>query len=121
MTVQPKKHRHHSAEFKFQLCHDIRTGVMSKSQTMKAYALSAASLWAWLGQYDSGELRGVEDKFDVIDNEQSKIAALERKVGQLTMEIELLKKTPRLRLVNSSENSLIISGPKAAPSGRGVK
>jgi len=38
------------------------------------------------------------------------------KVGQLTMELDLLKKAPKLRLVSSSENSSIVSGPKAAPS-----
>jgi len=34
----------------------------------------------------------------------------------LTMELDLLKKTPRLQLVSNNENSSIISGPKAAPS-----
>ena len=47
---------------------------------------------------------------------EGKIAALERKVGQLTMELDLLKKAPRLRLVTDSETSSIVSGPKAVPS-----
>lgn len=46
----------------------------------------------------------------------SQIAAFERKVGQLTMELNLLKKAPRLRLVNNNEQSSIISGPKAVSS-----
>jgi len=46
----------------------------------------------------------------VIDYED-KIAALERKVGQLTMELDLVKKTPRLRLVSGNERSSIVSGP----------
>jgi len=51
-----------------------------------------------------------------------KIAALERKVGQLTMEIDLLKKTPRLKVVSSSESLSVVSGPKpAAPSVGAVK
>ena len=52
---------------------------------------------------------------------EAKIAALERKVGQLTMELDLLKKAPRLRLVIGSETSSIVSGPKAAPSDGGAK
>ena len=52
---------------------------------------------------------------------EAKIASLERKGGQLTMEIELFKKKPRLRLVSESENLSIISGPKAAPSDGGAK
>lgn len=56
----------------------------------------------------------------VVDYE-AKIAALERKVGQLTMELDLAKKTPRLRLVSDNENSLIVSGPKVVPSDGGAK
>ena len=37
------------------------------------------------------------------------------------MELDLLKKTPRLRLVSDNENSSIISGPKPAPSDRGCQ
>jgi thioredoxin reductase len=40
------------------------------------------------------------------------VYALERKVGQLTMELDLLKKTPRRRLVSDNENSSIISGQR---------
>jgi hypothetical protein len=52
---------------------------------------------------------------------EAKIAALERKVGQLTMELELLKKTPRLQLVTSNESCSIVSGSKAAPCEEGAK
>ena len=34
---------------------------------------------------------------------EATIAALERKVGQLTMELDLFKETPRLRLVSDSK------------------
>ena len=54
-------------------------------------------------------------------DDEAKIAALERKVGQLTMELELVKKTPRLRLVSDNENSSIITGPKPGPSDGGAK
>jgi len=36
------------------------------------------------------------------------------------MELDLLKKTPRLYLVNGNASSSIVSGPTAAPSGGGV-
>jgi len=52
---------------------------------------------------------------------EAHIAALERKVGQLTMELDLLKKTPWLRLVSNNENSSIISGPKPASSDEDAK
>jgi hypothetical protein len=47
---------------------------------------------------------------------EARIAALERKVGQLTMDLDPVKKTPRLRLVNDGGNSSIASGPMPVPS-----
>ena len=52
---------------------------------------------------------------------EARIAALERKVGQLTMELDLAKKTPRILGANGSERSFVISGPGAAPSDEGAK
>jgi hypothetical protein len=57
----------------------------------------------------------------VVAEYEAKIAALERKVGQLTMEIDLLKKTSRLRLVSDSGTSSIVTGPRPAPSGEDAK
>jgi transposase len=52
---------------------------------------------------------------------EAKIAALERKVGQLTMELDLVKKTVHLKTVRNSEPSSVISGPQPALSGGGAK
>lgn len=107
-------YRRHSAAFKLQVCTDIRTGKISRPETQKVYSLSANLIQHWLVQYDRGELTGEEvGAADVADYE-AKIAALERKVGQLTMEIDLLKKMPRLRPAANNDASLIVSGPVAA-------
>jgi hypothetical protein len=57
----------------------------------------------------------------VVAEYEARIADLERKVGQLTMELDLVKKIQRPRPGMSNENSLIISGPQAAPSAGDVK
>ena len=75
----------------------------------------------WLTQYDRGELGTEEAEAGVLAEYEAKVAALERKVGQLTMELELLKKTSRLRLVSDSESLSIVAGPKAALSDGGAK
>ena len=49
-----------------------------------------------------------------------KIAGLERKVGQLTMELDLLKKGLAVGSPASNRSSSIISGPGASPSRGGV-
>jgi len=46
---------------------------------------------------------------------QGKIAELERKAGQLTMQIDLLKKGAQLARRPSGDNYSIVSGPKVSP------
>jgi len=111
----------HAAQFKLQLCQDIRSGELGRRDAQKKYSLSANLIEIWLTQFDNGELTGEEVEAWMVIGYEAKIAALERKVGQLTMELDLVKKTPRLRLVSDNESSSIISGPKAAPSEGGSK
>ena len=98
-------YRRHSTPFKLQLCHDI----------------SANLIQLWLTQFDRGELTDEEAEASVITEYEARIAALERKVGQLTMELDLAKKTPRVPTVSGSERPCVISGPLPAPSGGGAK
>jgi transposase-like protein len=88
---------------------------------MKAFNLSPNLMQLWLTQFDRGELDAEEAAASTVAEYEAHIAALERKVGQLTMELDLLKKTHRLRLVSDNENSSIISGPRPAPSGEDAK
>ena len=114
-------YRRHSPEFKLQLCTDIRDGKLGRREAQKTYQISANLIQLWLSQHDRGELNVEEVAASNMADYEAKIAALERKVGQLTMELDLVKKTPRLRLVSDNENSSIVSGPKAAPSDGGAK
>ena len=115
MSQRPP-YRRHSADFKLQLCQEIRTGGLRRRDAQEKYKLSAALIQHWLKQYDSGEPVVEQAEAAQLEACEAKIAALERKVGQLTMELDMLKKTPRLRLVSGNDQSSIISGPKAAPS-----
>lgn len=113
-------YRRHSAQFKLQLCQEIRSGGLGRRDAQNKYSLSANLIQLWLTQFDRGELTGEEVEAAMAVDYESQIAALERKVGQLTMELDLLKKTPRLRLASGNENTSIVSGPKAAPSDGGA-
>ena len=114
-------YRKHSLQFKLQICTEIRSGLIRRREAQLKHNLSNSQLQRWLSQYDGGELTSEEVGTVRAIEYENKIAALERKVGQLTMELELLKKTPRLRLVTDNESSSIVSGPKAAPSGEDAK
>ena len=80
------------------------------------YSLSANLIQVLLTQFDCGEPTGEEVEASRVNDYEAKIAAFERKVGRLTMKLDLLKKTPSLRLVSSSDKCSIVSGLKAAPS-----
>jgi transposase-like protein len=102
-------YRRHAPQFKLKLCQDIRSGALGRRDAQKKYSLSANPIQFWLTQFDRGELTGEEVEASVVIDYEAKIAALERKVGQLTMELDLVKKTPRLRLVSDNESSSIAS------------
>jgi transposase len=121
MTKTRGPQRRHSPEFKLRVCQEIRSGVFGRAEAGKEYGLAASVIQHWLRLYDRGELTGDVAEATIAGEYEAKIAALERKVGQLTMELELLKKTPRLRLVSDSASSSIVSGPPAAPSGGRAK
>ena len=87
----------------------------------RQHNLSTNLLQLWLTQHDRGELSSEEAEASIVAEYEARIAALERKVGQLTMELDLAKKTPRLRLVSDNETSSIITGPRPAPSEGGAK
>jgi transposase-like protein len=100
-------------QFKVQLCSDIRSGVISRSEAQRKHRLSGQLMTLWLGQFDRGELSQELAEPALEDERELTIAALQRKVGELTMQVDLLKKTPRPALVRSSDPSLIITGPPA--------
>ena len=114
-------YRRHSTPFKLQLCQDIRNGVIGRRDAQRTYGVSANLIQLWLTQFDRGELNDEEAEASVIAEYEAHIAALERKVGQLTMELDLVKKTPRQPTAGDSGSSSIITGPRPAPSDGGAK
>lgn len=85
-------YRRHSAKFKLQLCHDIRSGAVGRRDAQRKYTFSANFIQMWLTQFDRGELSNEAVEAALMVECEAKIAALERKVRQLTMELEFVKK-----------------------------
>ena len=114
-------YRRHSTPFKLQLCQDIRNGIIGRRDAQRTYGVSANLIQLWLTQFDRGELNDEEAEATVIAEYEARIAALGRKVGQLTMELDLAKKTPRQPIAGDSEKSFIITGPRHVLSDEGAK
>jgi len=114
-------YRRHSTPFKLQLCQDIRNGVIGRRDAQRTYGVSANLIQLWLTQFDRGELNDEEAEASVIAEYEAQIAALERKVGQLTMELDLVKKTPRQPIAGDNVKPSIVTGPRPVPSDGGAK
>lgn len=114
-------YRRPSTPFKLQFCHDIGSGVIGRRDARRQHQISANLIQLWLTQFDRGELTSAEAEASVIAEYESRIAALERKVGQLTMELDFVKKTPRPLIGAENESSFIVTGPGTVPSGGDAK
>jgi len=112
-----KSYRRFSTEFKLQLVEACLAGEGSIKGLANGAGIDHSLLHYWLNKYRAGELSlDVAREENLVESAQ-KIAALERKVGQLTMELDLLKKGPIAVPAMSNARSSIISGPAAsAPS-----
>ncbi|GJJ03418.1 hypothetical protein RugamoR64_39560 [Duganella rhizosphaerae] len=78
-------YRRHSLQFKIQVCTDVRSGKVGRREALKTHNLSANLMQMWLTQFDRGELDLEEAAAATVVEYEAHIAALERKVGQLTM------------------------------------
>jgi hypothetical protein len=71
-------------------------------------------------KYEAGEFAGGGPTKADRRAYEAKIASLERKVGQLTMELDLLKKGLTSARRARGPSSSVVSGPKPAASGPGA-
>lgn len=115
-------YRRFSRQFKQQLCSAIRAGRIGRREAQRAHRLSGNLIQLWLAQFDQGLFAPTEKPAARVAEEyQQRIAELERKVGQLTMEADLLKKTQVRDPANSSDDFFVVSGPRPVRSGGPAK
>jgi transposase len=84
-------YRRHTSQFKLQLCQQIRSARLAGARPRRSTAVSEPRA-ALADAVRLSELDGEEAEASVSADYEAKIAALERRVVQLTMELDLLKK-----------------------------
>ena len=89
--MEVHRHRRHPLDLKLRLVQAYLNGEGSLQSLAKANDITHTLLSIWVDKYRRGELNGELDQSERQRDYEAKIAALERKVGQLTMEIDLLK------------------------------
>jgi transposase len=112
------RHRRFSFEFKRQVALDVLEERVGLRDMARKHSISRSLIRQWIQKYETGQLTDELDEVRIAEYE-GKIAELERKVGQLTMENDLLKKGVRwARRPNgdSLSSNSIVSGPKVSPS-----
>lgn len=107
-----KKYRHYSLEFKQKLIHEIESGLRSKTAIAREEKISCSLLNRWCNQSQEGTLvyhpsareRQLEKELD----------RYKKKVGELTLENDLLKKIDEYSRHMRKSNGFVVTGSSSA-------
>ena len=113
------RYRTYTVEFKRRVAEEHLGGV-SLNELARRPDISRELLRTWVKKYEAGAFAGDGPVRPDRRAYEAKIAGLERKVGQLTMELDLLKKGLRSARRANGGSPSVVSGPKAAASEPGA-
>ena len=105
------RYRSYSTEFKRLVVEELLSGEYSLRELAKRYRLSNGLIEYWRQKYEAGGFNEDPTLAAALKQYEGRVAALERKVGQLTMENELLKKTLRPSPSGNGVSFSIVCGP----------
>ena len=110
------RYRTYTIEFKRRLVEEHLSGGAGLSELARRHDISRELLRIWVRKHEAGEPAGGRPATPDRRVYEAKIASLERKVGQLTMELDLLKRGLASARRARDASSSVVSGPKAAAS-----
>ena len=114
------RYRTYTIEFKRQVVEEHVSGGTSLNRLARRHDISRELLRTWVKKHEAGDLAGGRPTTPDRRAYEAKIAGLERKVGQLTMELDLLKRGLISARRASGANSSVVSVPKPAASEPGA-
>jgi transposase len=115
-----RERRRFSAAFKQQVIGELLSGVCSLAQLSRRHDVSSGLILYWKKRYEGGG-GGVEGSGHSEKQYVARIGELERMVGRLTMENELLKKAVEYTARRRKEFSSPITAKTLATSRGGAK
>ena len=112
--------RSYSLEFKRQVVEELLSGESRPAQLCRRYNISSSLLYHWKRQYSRGKFNNEPTAEAAL---KDRIEKLERLVGKLTLENELLKRGLQHSLSQSGRNGKSSGGGgvSVSTSGGGVK
>jgi transposase len=114
------RYRTDTVEFKRQVVEEHLGAGTSLNQLARRHDLSRELLRIWVGKYEAGAFAGAGPTTADRRADGAESAGLERKVGRLTMELDLLNKGLTSARRPSGARPSVVSGPKPAASGPGA-
>lgn len=109
----PRQHRNHSIAFKRQVVEEYHAGGTLHGLS-KQHDICRNLIRVWIEKYDAGAFDEEAETADMLQENEARIAALERLVGRQALEIEFLKGAAKSgRLARNAAISAII-GPAVA-------
>ena len=114
------RHRRHSIEFKRQVVAEYLAGELAHVLGRR-HDLSRNLIRIWVEKAGAGQLDQDVAAADLLGAYEARIAALERLVGQQTLEIEFLKERRRSPDRRTSAPTSAITGPTGSPSNGGAR
>jgi transposase len=114
------RYRTYTVEFKRRVVEEHLGGGTSLNQLARRHDISRELLRTWVKEHEAGDLAGGRPTTPDRRAYEAKIAGLERKVGRLTMEPDLLKRGLRSARRAGGASTSVVSGPKPAASEPGA-
>ena len=104
--------RSFDVQFKTRVCEAVRSGMMTAAEACREYQLSRTAVDRWLSAFDAGTLGERQSTRERdLERENEKLKA---KVGELTMQIDILKKIEDWKRRERSVASSIITSENLA-------
>ncbi len=113
-----RRYRRYSTAFKLQLVEAYLAGEGTAKGLAQQHGICHSLILIWSEKYRKGELALDVQRQEQLPDYELKIAALERKVGQLMMELDLVKKGLGVASPASNGSSSMSSGwgrPRRTP------
>ncbi len=101
--------------FKVRVCESIESGARTVVQICQEYQLQRQTVERWFQLHVSGELAARAKSLSRTDELERECEKLRSKVGELTMQIDALKKADRFKHSVKKDNSWIISSKSSDP------
>jgi transposase len=115
--------RRHSLEFKKQVVDEVISGRENMAQVCRKHGLSTSVVFDWKKKFGMGQLSATPGHREHIQQKayEARIAELERMIGRLAMENELLKKAEAWIKEQRKRDSLVITAKNLAAYKEDVK